>query len=99
MDTCHVAKMPGLGPRFVCCVLLAYDPQRQILEFVLESDVGYNENVDAMAAAMQDKKAIVKLVSGKIDTWFVRNDKEEKMRRFQRGLLQLVKTAAGAEND
>lgn len=79
-------KMPGIGPRFVCCIPLAYDPATQILEFVLECDVGYNENVNAMAQAMQEKRARVRLVTPKIDKWFVRNGKEEKMRRFLRGL-------------
>lgn len=79
-------RAPGLGPRFVCCIPLAYDPATQILEFVLECEVGYNENADAMAAAMQEKKARVRLVSAKIDKWFVKNGKEEKMRRFLRGL-------------
>lgn len=90
-------KMLELGPRFVCCVPLAYDPATQILEFVLESDVGYNENADAMAAAMQEKKAKVRLVSGKIDKWFVRNDKEEKMWGFLRGLP--VEAEAAEAND
>ncbi len=82
-------KAPGLGPRFVCCVPLAYDPATQTLEFVLDSEVGYNEEVDAMAQAMQEEKATVRLVTAKIDKWFVRNGKEEKMRRFLRGLPQI----------
>lgn len=83
-------RYPGLGPRFVCCVPLAYDPATQTLEFVLDSEVGYNENVDAMAQAMQEKKARVRLVTAKIDKWFVRNGKEEQMRRFLRGLPALT---------
>lgn len=79
-------KMPTLGPRFVCCIPLAYDSATQILEFVLESEMGYSENADAMMVAMKEKKARVRLVSAKIDKWFVKNGKEEKMRRFLRGL-------------
>lgn len=79
-------KMPGMGPRFVCCIPLTYNPETQIMEFVLECEVGYNENVDAMAAAMQEKKARVRLISAKIDKWFVRNEKEERMWEFLRGL-------------
>jgi hypothetical protein len=76
----------GLGPRFVICIPLGYDPSTQTLEFVLESQVGYSENVDAMAEAMQEKKAKVRLVTGKIDKWFIVHNKEEKMRAFLRRL-------------
>ena len=86
-------RMPGLGPRFVCCIPLSYDPTTRVLEFVLESDVGYNEKADAMAAAMQEKMARVRLVSAKIDKWFRVNKKEEKMWQFLRGLPVSAETS------
>ncbi len=76
----------ALGPRFVECEPLAYDPETLTVEFILVPITGYSERADATGEAMKERTGKARLVAGKLDKWFIKNKKEGKLRGFLHAL-------------
>jgi hypothetical protein len=84
----------ALGPRFVECEPKAYDPETRTVEFTIVPMAGYSESTDTTGEAMQERRGRVRLVPAKLDKWFIKNKKEEKLQRF---LLALPRPGAAGE--